>query len=274
MSEGHNIFISWSGPQSKWVAEALRKWLPRIVQSAKPWMSDADIEKGTRGLNEVSSGLQGMKVGVVCLTPENMDAPWILYEAGALSKSIDQTRLCTYLLGGLQSQDVKPPLSMFQWTNPDKQDTQKLVRTINKAVSDKPVPEVDLDYLFDLVWPDLESTLKTLPSSRVATPKRSTDDMVAELLEIARGEVNYREAIQGQISRLENTLLHRAAFGWERSFAESPQSSQPGTIVAGAIPWTTWRDGVPVINTDPSEEEQRKADAIRKARESKGVKEK
>ena len=84
MSDEYNIFISWSGSRSKWVAEALREWLPRILQSARPWMSAADIEKGSRGLNEVSSGLQGMKVGLVCLTPENLNAPWILYEAGAL----------------------------------------------------------------------------------------------------------------------------------------------------------------------------------------------
>ena len=106
----HNVFISWSGLRSQHVAQALREWLPVVLQTAKPWMSASDIEKGSRGLDEVSSRLQGMKVGIVCLTPENMDAPWILYEAGALSKTIDdKMRLCTYLLGGLQFQDVKAP---------------------------------------------------------------------------------------------------------------------------------------------------------------------
>src|SRR5579864_587202 len=201
MSDEYNIFISWSRSRSKWVAEALREWLPIILQTAKPWMSASDIEKGSRGLDEVSSRLQGMKVGIVCLTPENLNAPWILYEAGALSKTIDdKTRLCTYLVGGLPFQDVKPPLGMFQHTNPDKQDTQKLVRTINRAVSDTPVPESNLDHLFDRMWPDLEMKLQSLPeSTEAAAPKRSADDMVTELLEIARAEVNYREAIQGQI---------------------------------------------------------------------------
>jgi hypothetical protein len=65
-----------------------------------------EIEKGSRGLSEVSGKLSGMKVGIVCLSPENLAAPWILYEAGALSKTIDEkTRLCTYLLPGLQPQE-------------------------------------------------------------------------------------------------------------------------------------------------------------------------
>jgi hypothetical protein len=103
MTEEYNVFISWSGHRSEWVAKAMRNWLPLVLQSAKPWMSEADIDKGSRGLVEVSSKLVGMKVGIVCLTPENLNEPWILYEAGALSKAIDdKTRLCTYLLGGLQ----------------------------------------------------------------------------------------------------------------------------------------------------------------------------
>jgi hypothetical protein len=72
------------------------------------------------GLPELSKALAGTKVGIICLTSENKSAPWVLNEAGALSKTIDdKTRLCIYLLGGLQFQDVEPPLGMFQATNAD-----------------------------------------------------------------------------------------------------------------------------------------------------------
>src|SRR5437879_13172271 len=102
MNDRYNIFISWSGQRSKWAADALRDWLPLVLQAAKPWMSEADIDKGSRGLDEVGRALEGMKIGIICLTPENLNARWILYEAGALSKTVDaKTRLCTYLLPGL-----------------------------------------------------------------------------------------------------------------------------------------------------------------------------
>jgi len=37
----------------------------------------------------------------------------------------------TEFLGGLQFQDIKPPLGMFQATKAEKDDTRKLVHTIN-----------------------------------------------------------------------------------------------------------------------------------------------
>jgi hypothetical protein len=56
----HNIVISWSGERSKKAAEALHGWLQPILQAARLRMSESDIEKGTRGLDEVARAL-GMK---------------------------------------------------------------------------------------------------------------------------------------------------------------------------------------------------------------------
>jgi hypothetical protein len=153
-------------------------------------MSDTEIEKGSRGITEIGRALEGMRVGISCLTPENLEAPWLAFEAGALSKSIDdKTRLCTYLFGGLNFQDVKPPLSMFQATRADKEDTRKLIHAINRAVQDAPISEPDLDELFDAMWPNLEKSLSAIPEpeQRVEV-KRSMEEMVTEILEWVRTE--------------------------------------------------------------------------------------
>jgi hypothetical protein len=164
MAKHHNVFISWSGPRSKVVAEALHGWLPMVIQTAKPFMSDRDVDKGSRGLDEVVKALEGTKIGVTCLTPENQREPWILYEAGALTKTIDdKTRLCTYLLGGLKFQDVKPPLGMFQHTEATMGETRKLIHTINSAISDDPVSDVNLSAIFDKMWPELEKSIAAMP---------------------------------------------------------------------------------------------------------------
>lgn len=108
MSDDNNVFISWSGERSRWVADALRDWLPAVLQSVKPWMS-ADIKKGTRGQTTISDKLDKVKVGIVCLTPENLQEPWILFEAGALSKAVDKNSyVCTYLLGDSHRQRWNP----------------------------------------------------------------------------------------------------------------------------------------------------------------------
>jgi hypothetical protein len=57
MSKPFNIFISWSGDRSKAIAETLKDWLPRVLQSARPWLSTRDIEKGTRSLSEMNKDL-------------------------------------------------------------------------------------------------------------------------------------------------------------------------------------------------------------------------
>jgi hypothetical protein len=224
MSDEYNVFISWSGPRSKWIAEFFHGWLPLLVQSAKPWMSATDIEKGTRGLNEISNTLRTTKVAIVCLTPENLNAPWILYEAGASSKTIDEkTRLCTYLLGGLEFQQVTGPLGMFQATNPTKEDTRALVRTINAAVSDSPVPVSNLDLLFERMWPDLEQKLATIPESeQPVAPKRLVDDMVTELLEISRAQFNNTISMQSKLSNLENIFSREQSGHWPISLVGAP----------------------------------------------------
>lgn len=203
--EANNVFISWSEERSRLAAAALRKWLPVILQSAKPWMSDADIDKGSRGLEEVARALEGMKVGIICLTPENLTAAWILYEAGALSKTLDErTRVCTYLLGGLQHQDVKPPLGMFQATEAtDKEETRKLVHSINRNL-DAPVPEENLNMLFDRVWPDLEKELSAIPKTPgAAPPRRPTEEILAEILELNRTMTSEVGEIRREIRELE-----------------------------------------------------------------------
>jgi hypothetical protein len=189
-----NVFISWSGTRSKHVAAALNSWLPAILQSVKPWLSQ-NIDKGARPLEEISKALDSIRVGISCLTPENLQAPWILYEGGALSKGIgEKSRLCTYLLGGLEPKDIPPPLGMFQHTRPTKNDTLDMLKSINKAVSDDPVPDGALEKLFEKMWPELENSIKTMPAPDSAVPeKRSLESMVAEVLDMMRAEQGRKE---------------------------------------------------------------------------------
>ena len=107
------IFLSWSGDRSGAVAAAFREWLPNVIQALQPWLSSANIDQGTRWSSEVAAQLQETRVGIICLTPENISAPWLLFESGALSKTLAQTHVCTYLIG-LEPTDLGWPLAMFQ----------------------------------------------------------------------------------------------------------------------------------------------------------------
>jgi hypothetical protein len=151
------VFLSWSGPTSKRVALALRDWLPNVIQAIDPWMSSEDIEKGARWSADVANELKTTKAGVVCVTPDNRHASWLNFEAGALSNAVAREMVCPYLFR-LKPSDLTGPLAQFQMSEANKEDTQKMVATINKA-TDKPISEKKLLEALELWWSKLEAQL-------------------------------------------------------------------------------------------------------------------
>lgn len=195
MSRGelcHNLYISWSGERSQALAKALRDWLPNVIQAIQPWMSDVDLNKGSRWDLDNANQLSKSKVGIICLTPENLDAPWILFEAGALSKTIEKTYVCPYLFQ-VEPVDIKGPLVPFQCTKATKNDTQKLIHTINQALGDAAISENRLDEAFEIWWPKFEQSLKNIPDIESKhESKRSEREILEEMLELIREQKFYR----------------------------------------------------------------------------------
>jgi hypothetical protein len=87
------VFISWSGEPSRSVARALQDWLRLMLQSIHVWMSDDDIEAGTRWSLELAKALDEIDFGIICVTRANRRSPWLLFEAGALAKRFPAARL-------------------------------------------------------------------------------------------------------------------------------------------------------------------------------------
>jgi TIR domain len=181
------VFLSWSGERSKAVAEYLHKWLPLVIQSVKPWFSPDDIEKGDRWLANVSGELEAHSVAIVCLTLENRAAPWLLFEAGALSKALNKAYVCPLLLG-LEPADVQGPLAQFQLTPTTKDEVRKLLGTINGRL-EAPINDGQLDAAYEAFWPQLEKRLSEIAAQGTPSPtaKRSKDDLLSEILERVRG---------------------------------------------------------------------------------------
>ncbi|MGH9904642.1 MAG: toll/interleukin-1 receptor domain-containing protein [Pyrinomonadaceae bacterium] len=182
------VFISWSGERSKAVAKALSSWLSQVIQAVEPWMS-SDIEKGARWSAEIAEKLEQSRIGIICLTQENLSSPWILFEAGALSKTKD-AHVCTFLLD-VHLADVEPPLGLFQHTTIEKDDVRRLVETINSAIAqsgERKLPDDVLERVFNQWWLVLETELNRIAREELgrAPERRSQDEVLAEILEIAR----------------------------------------------------------------------------------------
>lgn len=188
------VFISWSGRRSHEVADVLSVWLKKVIQSADPWVS-SDMERGVKWLAEIGKSLDSHSIGILCVTPGNVSAPWLNFEAGALSKQIgDDVRVIPYLLDFNSAGDLQPPLGQFNASLADEAGTLDLVKTLN-AHSDPKLSDENLAETFRMWWPGLRDQLQAIKDSGTGQPpeRRTTDDKVDELLELTR-----------QISRLTN----------------------------------------------------------------------
>jgi hypothetical protein len=165
-------------------------------------MSANDIEKGTRWRSGLANELEQASVSIICLTPENLEAPWIHFEAGALSKQQQNTYVCTFLFG-LEPIDIREPLAQFQATKAEKDDTLKLIHTINRVQGDAALPEGKINEAFDVWWTKLEQRLNSIQKpvnklnqqvSSEPTPQeglehqRDIREILSEILELVRDQ--------------------------------------------------------------------------------------
>ena len=157
------VFISWSGERSRVVGQALRDWLPLVLHYVQPWLSAADIDAGQRWATEVGQQLNDSTFGVLCLTRDNLQSPWILFEAGALAKSVAAGAVVPYLLD-LEFSDITGPLAQFQAKKADEHSTLELVTAINNRAG-QPIPSDRLEELFELTWPRLAKAFAHVPKA-------------------------------------------------------------------------------------------------------------
>lgn len=182
------IFLTWSGSKSKRLAEIIRNWIPCVIQVAKPYFSPDDVEKGARWYPEIVKELEESKVGIICLTRENLEAPWILFETGALAKTIEKSRVIPMLFG-LSTADIKGPLSHFQGAVFGKEEINKVVRTINSALGEKALESGVIESVFEKWWPDLESKVAEVMKEDKDEDRgelRNDREILEEILDLTR----------------------------------------------------------------------------------------
>ena len=185
------VFISWSGEHSNKIAETLKKWIKHVIQSVEPFVSSEDVQKGSRWSADIAKELQDTDFGVLCVTKDNFNAPWLLFEAGALSKTMDKA-LVVPLLFGLKPSDLSDsPLLQFQATPFSKDEMKKLINTMNEK-SERKLD--DLDEAFEKWYPDLQKALEKISSSVVEknenieseTIIKSSEVLLEEILSLSR----------------------------------------------------------------------------------------
>ncbi|GAQ54721.1 hypothetical protein a10_04536 [Streptomyces acidiscabies] len=207
------VFLSWSGERSRQVAEALKSWLPDVIQEVDPWVSTQDIAKGGRGIKEITHELAATDFGIICVTPENEASKWINFEAGSLAKEFEIAHVVPFLID-MKIADLTGPLSQFQATVGDsREDVRKLIGDMNKSSAGRAVAEERLERAFSRSWSELESALQEV---RSAPPRegmrnsvaRSDTEMLEEILLLVRKQEYRRTDLEGKANQVEEKLSY------------------------------------------------------------------
>ncbi|MGV9659162.1 hypothetical protein ACWDR5_19645 [Streptomyces koyangensis] len=205
------VFLSWSGERSRKVAEALKYWIPDVIQEIDPWVSSQDIAKGGKGIEEITHELAATDFGIICVTPENEASRWINLEAGSLAKQFRIAHVAPFLID-MKIADLTGPLSKFQATvGESREDVRKLIGDMNRASSGRTVAEDRLQRAFTRSWPELEQALKEVRRAPLSdggrnSIQRSEAEVLEEILLLVRKQ-DYRGAdLEGKTNQEEEKL--------------------------------------------------------------------
>ena len=185
-------------------------------------LSSKDIDRGTLWFSEITNQLANTHNGIICLTKSNINKPWILFEAGALAKGLNSSRVFTFLID-LKSSNVKDPLGQFNHTEPNKDSLYSLVRSINNGLNDNALKEEILSSVFETYWPQFEKEFKTIiqetPTEEIPV-ETNENDLLAEVLSSVRNidrrirhlevsELNQRQMLENRDTLINTRIIKK-----------------------------------------------------------------
>ncbi len=171
------------------------------LQYVEPFVSDRDISAGDRWAQKIAGELESANFGIICVTPENLNSDWILFEAGALSKSMLEGKVVP-LLFDLEFSDLSGPLSQFQAQKVDEAGIMAALKAINDVAENK-VEDWIIDRAAPALWRELEEILEKIPKAAPSEKhERPMEDILEELVTDVRGLNSSMQSFGPAFSRL------------------------------------------------------------------------
>ncbi|MGW0042267.1 TIR domain-containing protein [Rhodococcus sp. NPDC003348] len=241
MTDGDlKVFTSWSGEFARDITRVIRNWLPQMLDRVDPWMSDVDIQAGTRALQVIEDKLNESEFGIIVVTTANQHSTWLNFEAGALSKRFEgrASRVVPVLVNFDSFYEIEGPIRQFQGVMLTKKPTaddggpvakrivnKDGVRELLKAVSDVAGTKWPMvEARFEWSWSGFESKVNEVierAGKQPTPPAVSVESLMAELLDRMTLLETGRET---SISRLEGWPAHADRHKRERQLARAREA--------------------------------------------------
>jgi len=161
MDKKKTIFISWSGDSSKKIALALKDSLENDIFQEKElcFVSDTGIKKGDNWYAAIKHELANCKYGIACITKENISAPWIFFESGAIETR--EVPIIPLLVSARYSYLDKTPLAARQAVDlRDEKRFCEMVCDLNSRLNISSMKKEQLNNLAKTAYSNLMLVLK------------------------------------------------------------------------------------------------------------------
>ncbi|MFE5878356.1 TIR domain-containing protein [Rhodococcus sp. NPDC056506] len=191
MADDVKIFISWSGDLSREITKVIHAWLPKMIDRVDPWMSDIDVQAGSRALQDIETRLNESAFGIIVVTTDNQEKTWLNFEAGALSKRFDNspTRVVPLLVNFDEFFQITGPIRQFQGVMLQQKGELYKPGMLKLLQSVAVIAEADWDSVstrFNWSWDEFCEDIRAVIDQAGDQPDPPEFDEKSTLLEIAR----------------------------------------------------------------------------------------
>lgn len=215
------VFISYSGTKSAKMAEVASRFLEQLLPDVTFFRSASDIALGSHWLQQVEQVYSGADVALVCITRDNIEKPWLLYEIGALSAN--NVRIIPFLLD-IRPSDLSGPIALYQAVSADKIGVWKLIQFLHSLL-DNATGSTEKNHVFENIWPAFLASLEAIRE----TPSTGGNNVVnvlsgADVIHFAtHGNVAQSIIVPGN---------HDVVISGDIVSPEKPRKEQPTTLSA------------------------------------------
>lgn len=225
------VFLSWSGEYSRNVATAFADWMPCVLQQVDIFMSSNAIEAGDRWDDIISEALNKIDFGILFVTDENKEKPWLLFEAGALAKNIARSKVVPVLIDTKEIDFTGSPLLKFQYQKFSKDGVFATMRSIYSDIENPIIDRATLSRCLEKWWPDLEDAFNAIEPPKKAKPKpKLSEDERLERIEAALNNVIGNVTRSNRISTQPSSTFTPNGEGLVRMLEETAANSGVGGV--------------------------------------------
>ena len=206
------IFISWSGELSYTIAVLFSKWIPLMVQPVTTIVAAGEDKRGEAWFKKLMYQVKQTDFAIICLSMDNLNSPWLLFEAGVIANRLDQANVCKVLIGDLSENDIEPPLLNFQSAELKyKENIRKLVQKINQTNETRMLSSNALNRAFDRGWPKLEDycnrAVKKMQNREKIIKPKTDYQLLEEINGLCLHLAQTMDAVSNKIEFIDNIIL-------------------------------------------------------------------